>query len=230
MKIRLFTLPNLLTLCNLLSGCAAVLIALTDGSLCWVFWCVAAAAGFDFFDGFVARLMGSHSEIGKELDSLADMVSFGVAPSAVLYMMSLEAGSSDVWSFGVFVVAAFSALRLAKFNIDPTQHHDFEGLPTPACALFFVSVGYMTECGWVLPLWSLGAAAVLFSLLLIAPIRMFALKFTHYGFRENRVRYLFLAASALGVAWFGIAALPFVILTYVVVSTVRHVVGASSAC
>ena len=129
MKIKLFTIPNILTLCNLLSGCAAAVFALCVNDLQWAFWCVVVAAGFDFLDGFVARLLKSHSAIGKELDSLADMVSFGFAPAAVLYTMYAMTGGSDVWGFAVFVVAAFSALRLAKFNLDENQTTQFIGLP-----------------------------------------------------------------------------------------------------
>ena len=196
MKIKLFTIPNILTLCNLLSGCAAAVFALCVNDLQWAFWCVVVAAVFDFLDGFVARLLKSHSAIGKELDSLADMVSFGFAPAAVLYTMYAMTGGSDVWGFAVFVVAAFSALRLAKFNLDENQTTQFIGLPTPACALFFVSAGYLMQAGaFTAPAWVMIAAAVVFAGLLVCNVPMFALKFTHYRFAGNRVRYVFALCS-----------------------------------
>ncbi|MDD3108001.1 MAG: CDP-diacylglycerol--serine O-phosphatidyltransferase [Alistipes sp.] len=219
MKIKMFTIPNMLTLCNLLSGCAAVVSALWLHNLGWAFAWVVLAAVFDFFDGFVARLLHSSSVIGKELDSLADMVSFGVAPSAVLFNLYVLAGGSPMWGFGVFVVAAFSALRLAKFNIDENQTKQFIGLPTPACALFFVSSGYWVELQDVmLPPALFLCVAVVFALLLIAPLPMFALKFSHYRFQGNEVRYLFLLLSlGLLIVWH-LAALPWIIVLYILIS------------
>ena len=219
MKIKLFTIPNILTLCNLLSGCAAAVFALCVNDLQWAFWCVVVAAVFDFLDGFVARLLKSHSAIGKELDSLADMLSFGFAPAAVLYTMYAMTGGSDVWGFAVFVVAAFSALRLAKFNLDENQTTQFIGLPTPACALFFVSAGYLMQAGaFTAPAWVMIAAAVVFAGLLVCNVPMFALKFTHYRFAGNRVRYVFALCSLAALCAAGIAAIPFIILAYIVVS------------
>lgn len=122
MKIKLFTIPNILTLCNLLSGCAAAVFALCVNDLQWAFWCVVVAAVFDFLDGFVARLLKSHSAIGKELDSLADMVSFGFAPAAVLYTMYAMTGGSDVWGFAVFVVAGF--FGPASGEVQPGRESD----------------------------------------------------------------------------------------------------------
>lgn len=150
MKIRLFTIPNLLTLASLLCGSFAVVSALVYGDLALAFWLTIAAGVFDYSDGFVARLLKCPSAIGVQLDSLSDMVSFGFAPSAVLFVLwnnSLPADAEAWLRYGgsalCFAVAAFSALRLAKFNIDETQHTEFCGLPTPANALFFVALGWM---------------------------------------------------------------------------------------
>ncbi len=150
MKIRLFTIPNLLTLASLLCGSFAVVSALVYGDLALAFWLTIAAGVFDYSDGFVARLLKCPSAIGVQLDSLSDMVSFGFAPSAVLFVLwnnSLPADAEAWLRYGgsalCFAVAAFSALRLAKFNIDETQHTEFCGLPTPANALFFVSLGWI---------------------------------------------------------------------------------------
>lgn len=225
MKIKLFTVPNILTLCNLLSGCVAAVIALTGGDLRWVFACVVLAALFDFFDGFAARLLRCSSPIGKELDSLADMVSFGFAPAAVLFAVYALCGGADTpWRFVVFVLAAFSALRLAKFNIDENQTKEFIGLPTPACALFFTSCGYLVQEGRlaVAP-GAILAVTLLFSFLLVCNVPMFALKFSHYRFAGNELRYLFVAASLVALAVWGVAAVPFVFVAYIAVSVVRHV-------
>ena len=229
MKIKLFTVPNLLTLSNLLCGAFASLAALVYGSLEWAFWLIVLAAVFDFFDGFVARLLKCPSAIGVELDSLADMVSFGFAPSAVVYAMTVGGmvEGTPVWirlvaTFVCFVMAAFSALRLAKFNIDETQTVEFCGLPTPAGSLLCASLGMLWQQGAV-ALSSDGVLliAVLTSLLLVSPIRMFALKFHGFGWRGNEVRYLFLLASIVLIIILRTYAIPVIIVLYIVVSAVR---------
>lgn len=136
MRIRLFTIPNLLTLMNLLCGSFAVVAALMYNDLTLAFWLIVAGIVFDFFDGFVARLLHSPSAIGVQLDSLADVITSGLAPAAVLWQVCLQTEPCwlpEAWKlgYGVFVLAAFSALRLAKFNIDETQTVEFCGLPTP---------------------------------------------------------------------------------------------------
>ena len=224
MKIKLFTVPNALTLCNPLSGCVASVLALTGGDLRWVFGCVVLAALFDFFDGVAARRGRSSSPIGKELDSLADMVSFGFAPSAVLFAAYALGGGDGPWRFAVFVVAAFSALRLAKFNIDENQTKEFIGLPTPACALFFASCGYLVQQGRLSATpEAILLAALAFSFLLVCNVKMFALKFSHYRFAGNEIRYVFLAASLVALCLWGVAAVPFVFIAYIAVSVVRHI-------
>lgn len=225
MKIKLFTIPNLLTLCSLLCGSFAVVSALAWGDLALAFWLSIAAAVFDYSDGFAARLLKCPSEVGVQLDSLSDMVSFGLAPSAVVFVLWNEALPADAaaWlRYGgdvlCFMVAAFSALRLAKFNIDQTQHTEFCGLPTPANALFFVSLGWI-EARWGLGLgyWVLLFVPVM-SWLLISPIRMFAFKFRHFGWKGNEIRYVFIAVTLALVAALGVRAVPVVVLLYVLVS------------
>ena len=233
MKIRLITLPNIVTLCNLLCGAVAVVYTLAFSDLQTAFWLVIAAAVFDFLDGFTARLTGSFSPVGKELDSLSDMVSFGVAPSCVLFAMyqtqsgALSGGGVDPWGFAVFLVAAFSALRLAKFNVDESQSYEFEGLPTPAAALFVCSAGYLFAEGVyvVRPSYIL-LCALCISYFLVSPVRMFAFKFHGYGLREpqNLLRYLFLLLSLVALVIFRIKAIPFIILAYILVSLVRNIV------
>ena len=150
MKIKLFTIPNLLTLSNLLCGMIATVAILTDGDLHLAFWLLVLAAVFDFFDGFTARLLHQSSPIGLQLDSLADMVSSGVAPTAVMLTLAWQAGSSwwtadtgGPWSWIVLLLAVGTALRLAKFNIDDTQRTEFCGLPSPAAGLFCASLGLL---------------------------------------------------------------------------------------
>ena len=177
-------MPNLLTLGNLLCGSYAAVVLIAYHNLETAMLLVVASALFDFCDGFAARLLRCASPIGVELDSLADMVSFGLVPSLALYTLYDAAPALFAWSDGVIsaaqlltlVVAAFSALRLAKFNIDDTQHTEFCGLPTPANALLCLSLGVLAQNGTlVLHKEVILLLAVVTALLLISPIRMFAL-------------------------------------------------------
>jgi CDP-diacylglycerol--serine O-phosphatidyltransferase len=220
MKNKLLTLPNVITLCNLACGCGAIVAAL-NGRMIPVFWLVAAAAAFDFADGMVARLTGQYSAVGRELDSLADVVSFGVAPSMALFTWWGGAtGSLPAWmGFSVFALALFSALRLAKFNVDDTQHDEFAGLPTPACALAVVS----TTAEWPDPVQiQILALVAAMSVMLVSRMRMFSLKFKTTAWRGNEIRYTFLATATVLVATLGIAGVAAAILLYVVVGAVRH--------
>ncbi|HUN14626.1 MAG TPA: CDP-alcohol phosphatidyltransferase family protein [Alistipes sp.] len=225
MRIKLFTIPNLLTLSNLLCGALGAVAALSRGNLTAAFGFMAAAAVFDFFDGFAARLLRQEGPIGGELDSLADDISFGFLPAAVLYVLygRSTGGLLPEWAgFLVFVFAACAALRLAKFNIDDSQHTEFCGLPSPAAALFCASLGLLAERyglevsreAVVLAAWSVGA-------LMVSPVRMFALKFSHYGWKGNEIRYSFLAVSAVLLAVLQLRAIPVVVALYVFVSLVR---------
>lgn len=230
MKIRLFTIPNCVTLCNLLCGALAVITTLTDGNLVLAFWLVIASALFDFLDGMTARLLKQYSEIGVQLDSLADMVSFGLVPSVVIYSMFQRVSTSwdEHWvvlgGLAIFMIVACSALRLAKFNIDDTQHEEFSGLPTPASALFCLSLGWLFDRG-ILTLSPL--ALVLLSLciaaLLVSPIRMFSFKFKGLGWHGNELRFIFALGCVALLVWLKIAALPIIIVLYVLISTVRWV-------
>lgn len=227
MKIKYFTLPNILTLGNLMCGCLALYFAFSAGDLRVVFWLVALAAVFDFFDGFAARLLKSYSELGKQLDSLADMVSFGVVPAAALFQVYVSAGGAQPYGFIIFIVALFSALRLARFNIDEGQSEEFIGLPTPANALLITSFCYICPDGMLSSggeLWLI-VAAVILAALLISPVRMFSLKFKTFALRKNALRYIFLGLSLVALACFGITALPFIMVSYIVISVIRNLVG-----
>lgn len=226
MKIKLFTIPNLLTLSNLFCGSVAVVSALVWGDLKLAFGLMVLAAVFDFFDGFAARLLNQSSPIGLQLDSLADDISFGLAPAAIMY--SLYQWMPGIWlpegypGLVVFVFTACAALRLAKFNIDDTQRTEFCGLPSPAAALLCGSLGLLAERnGLVLPREAVLAVAVAAAWLMVSGIRMFALKFHGFGWRGNELRYSFLAAGAAMIVLLRGYAVPLVIALYVVVSFVR---------
>ncbi len=235
MKIRLFTIPNLLTLCNLLCGVTAAVFALRYGDLSTAFALIILGAVFDFFDGFAARLLNGYSELGVQLDSLADMVTFGVAPAASLFVLGM--GAEAWWipagwnlAWGTFVVAACAALRLARFNVDPSQSSEFLGLPTPAAALFCASLGMLSESeGLALPTEVILAVALLVAFLEVSSIRMFSLKFHGFGWSGNELRYLFLLLSLAMILLLGTYSIPLIIVLYVTISTVRWIAGTVSA-
>lgn len=230
MNIRLFTIPNMLTLGNLCCGAAATVALLVAGDYTLAFWLVVAAAVCDFFDGFTARLLGCSSPIGVELDSLADMVSFGLVPAVAMFCLVGDATScgwipAEYWGVAQylsFIIVAFSALRLAKFNIDDTQHTEFCGLPTPANGLFCLSLAMLMSGGEVaLSKEVVLIISIVMAYLLISPVRMFALKFKGYGWRGNEIRYVFILLSVVLVAVFTKFAVPAIILIYILFSVVR---------
>lgn len=226
-------MPNLLTLCNLLCGAGAAVSALVWGDLQSAFLLIIASAVFDFFDGFAARLLNQYSAIGVQLDSLADMISFGFAPAAVMMSLFTKSGSWLEWSdwmvevgyFVPLIMTAFSALRLAKFNIDDTQHTEFEGLPTPANALLCMSLGMLAEMGLVaIPREVIIALSIVMSLLLVCSVRMFSLKFAGFGWKGNELRYISLALSVVIIAVNYRYAVTAIMALYILISVVRHIV------
>ena len=234
MKIRLFTIPNMLTLGNLLCGTSAVVVLLTQSDFVAAFWLMVASAIFDFFDGFAARLLKSTSAIGVQLDSLADMVSFGVVPSVALWTLYATAPELtnmsecvvNVLQYATLIIVAFSALRLAKFNVDDSQHAEFCGLPTPANGLFCLSMAMLAVAGeFVLYKEIIILLAVVMAVLLVSPIRMFALKFAGFGWRGNELRYSFIVFAVEMIVLFTRFAVPAIILAYIVISTVRYAIN-----
>ena len=214
-------IPNTITCLNLISGCIATYWAF-QGNYEMALLFIVAGAVFDFFDGMAARLLGVSSPIGKELDSLADVVTFGVAPSAMVFsfLSSFHIHLPFV-PFLAFVMAAFSALRLAKFNLDERQTMGFIGLPTPANALFWGSL--IVGCGNWLHTLPYSAGIILLMVfvscwLLISEIPMFALKFKQWGWRGNEIRYLFLLSCIPLLAFFGIAGIAIIVAWYVLLS------------
>ena len=223
-KIRLYTIPNAITLMNLLCGCVSAFFVF-HGDLQTAFLLVCAAAVFDFLDGFAARLLKQYSAVGVQLDSLADMVSFGFVPAAMLLVMYQNGGGVGATGWLAFLVAAFSALRLAKFNIDDRQSDEFIGLPTPACALLVGSLGDLQAGGVIfIGHWWVLAAAGALCFLLVSPIRMFSLKFHSWGFGDNVLRYCFLAASLAALILLGAGGIAVSIAGYIVISSIRHII------
>ena len=215
-------IPNTITCCNLISGCIATYWAFQgDYRLALLF--IVIGAVFDFFDGMTARLLHVSSPIGKELDSLADDITFGFAPSAIVFsfLSPLTTQLSPYIPYLAFVMAAFSALRLAKFNLDERQALGFIGLPTPANALFWGSliVGagqYIAPLPYTPYIILIGTFVSCF--LLISEIPMFALKFKSWGWKGNEVKYIFLLTCIPLLLFFGISGLSVIIAWYVVLS------------
>lgn len=227
MNIRKY-IPNTITCLNLVSGCIASVMAFEGNLLFALLWIVAAAV-FDFFDGLAARALKAYSPMGKELDSLADVVSFGVAPGMILFTSlriwasSSSAGClSEYIPYLAFVVPAFSGLRLAKFNIDERQTTSFIGLPVPAHALLWSSAAYSLQ-EWLLSgqTWVavvMIAAFCATSYLLVSEVPMFSLKIKSLSWKGNELRYILIIASALLIISFGFIGISGAILLYILLS------------
>lgn len=218
-------IPNTITCLNLLSGCFACIFAF-QGQYDWVALCIGLSALFDFLDGMAARLLHAYSPLGKELDSLADLISFGLAPGLmVMHLMAYNStfhGMAEYqswWALSALLIPVFSALRLAKFNIDTRQTTSFIGLPVPANALFWIGICQAVlrmespVCGYAIV-----ALVIIFSLLLVSEIPMFSLKFKNLKWKENYLRYLIIAVAAICLISLGLAGLAATIGLYIVLS------------
>jgi CDP-diacylglycerol--serine O-phosphatidyltransferase len=217
----MFSIPNIITSLNLLLGCASAACAV-NGNMAAAFWCVVAAAIADFLDGFAARLLRQYSEIGKQLDSLADVVSFGFAPAFMLYMAAKSAAFSVVELYP-FLLTAFSALRLAKFNIDQRQTTSFIGLPTPANGLFFSALALMIVEEKNISQWNILAMMLLvlaFCYLLICELPMFSLKMKGFSLKKYGIRYVFLVISLLVLILFQVKGIPIIVGLYIMMSLI----------
>jgi len=231
-------IPNFLTLMNLLSGCVGITIAFI-GSLPLSAWFIGCAAVFDFLDGFSARLLHVKSDIGKQLDSLADIISFGLLPGVIMYQMLNACNNlpgtgyeiANPYPFLAFAIPAFSALRLAKFNIDTRQTDHFIGVPTPASAIFFGSLPLIL---WNSPFaagksfisvslqnyYLLGGLILLFSVLMISSINLIALKFKNFKWQDNKPQYILLAFAIISFFLIGYLSVPASIAAYIILSVV----------
>lgn len=217
-------IPNTITCCNLISGCIATYFAF-QGDYRTALLLIIIGAVFDFFDGMVARLLHVSSPIGKELDSLADDITFGFAPAAIIfsYLSALTANSQWPIAFLAFIMAAFSALRLAKFNLDERQALGFIGLPTPANALFWGAlIGGLhgNQLYFEGMEWCIIVGIFISSYLLISEIPMFALKFKTWGWKGNEIKYIFLL-TCIPMLFMGIFGLAAIIAWYVILSAVN---------
>ncbi len=223
MNVIIRNIPNSITCLNIASGVMAILCAFRgtepmwglDGySWCWIFIGLAALA--DFCDGFAARLLHAYSSLGKELDSLCDLVSFGVAPAVLMFMTMSDMGLQDWTPWLVFIIPVCGALRLARFNIDDRQHFSFIGLPIPANAIFWIGYSALclqgndsfTQWYWFLPV------ILAESWLMVSPVKFFSLKFKTYGWKGNRWRWLMAATAILPVAIMGVPGLLWTIVVY----------------
>lgn len=224
-------IPNALTCANLLCGCIGVAEAFHNNL---VISCIliGAALIFDFFDGFLARLLKVSSAIGKDLDSLADMVTFGLLPAIIVYQLLMQSIPDllGIWkAYPAFIIAIFSALRLAKFNNDPRQSDSFIGLPTPANAMLIASlpVILLTED----PFWkdiivnttNLLILSVVMSFMLVMEMPLIALKFKHFGWKGNEFRFLLIASTVILILTLKILAVPAIIILYILLSVVDNV-------
>lgn len=218
--------PNFITLLNLLSGVLGILWVL-EGQVVYGAYFVVLSAGFDFLDGFVARLLKVQSEMGKELDSLADVVSFGVLPGMLLYSLTKAQTDSQILPYLTLIVPLLSAYRLAKFNLDTRQSDRFIGLPTPANALLLSTlphlVGHWPELApWVTNPIALVVFAWAASLLLVSKLPLIALKFKNSSFADNTYRYILLFFGAFCFAWLQFAGIPLIISAYLLLSGVEQ--------
>ena len=223
-------IPNTIILLNLLSGCAAIIFAFSHNDVFgpmtgqqWAYVMIGAAALFDFLDGASARALRAYSAIGKELDSLSDLVSFGVAPAVLLLNVMLEHSLHPWLCYASLFIPAMGALRLAKFNVDTTQTTSFRGLPIPANAIFWIGL-----CGWIERYSYPGTGVVvvlvaLVSLAMVSDVRMFSLKFKNLDLRENFRRYVIVLAAIAFVVFYGVSGLAWTIVLYVMLSMfTRH--------
>jgi CDP-diacylglycerol--serine O-phosphatidyltransferase len=241
-----FWVPNTITSLNLVSGCLSVFFAV-DGQLGLAAIFIFAAAVFDFFDGFSARLLKAYSAIGKELDSLADLVSFGLAPAAIVFTLleltlfgtnqhiqDIDANLNQwILLLSSLVIPVAGAFRLAKFNTDDRQSDQFLGMPIPANAIFFASLALVLILGdqkfiepIILNKYTLLISIFACSFLMVSELPMFNLKFKNVRFKENALRYFFLATTLLMLIFLQFYALPLIIIWYVLLSAISHLSGA----
>ena len=217
-------IPNAITSLNLFFGCMACIAALSNGCLIApyivAFWFIALSAIADFLDGLVARLLHAVSAIGKELDSLADLVSFGLAPALILYSKMDQ--YDDLLALFALLLPVFGALRLARFNVDTNQATTFTGLPIPANAIFWIG---FTD--WYAqhtrPTWVVILLIVLLSLLMVSPLRMFSLKMHNLSsIKQNWAQYLQIVVTVAAVIALGLPGLAVAIALYVLLSIIKR--------
>lgn len=230
-------IPNIITLINVLAGCCAA-ISLWQGYGYWAVGFLVIAGVADFADGLAARLLKVSSPVGKELDSLADMLSFGFIPGLIVYTLLQEATGTESnpisWhALPGFAITLFAALRLAKFNLDERQTKDFIGLPTPSCTLFFTGLLliYLNDSfglrEWILQPALLYVLTGAFSLLMVSELPMFSFKFSSSSWKGNEIRYIFMGIGILLLVLLKEAAFSAIILIYLLIATGKHLLARS---
>jgi CDP-diacylglycerol--serine O-phosphatidyltransferase len=221
--------PNLITCLNLLAGSFACVMALKFDNYTGAFIFIVLAAVFDFLDGFAARLLHAYSKIGAELDSLADVVSFGLAPGCIVYSYLATYASGTSWPLLAFLLPLFSALRLAKFNVDTRQSTSFLGLPVPASGLFWASfipsIHFFTGSFYVL-ITGIMALLIVFCLLMVSEIPMFSLKFKNLKWEDNQWPFSLIGIAVLVFALFFALGMPLLgvsttIIIYIILSLIK---------
>lgn len=219
-------IPNAITCLNLFSGCLGIVYAF-EGKLDWASYSILVAAVFDFLDGMLARLLSAYSDIGKDLDSLADVVSFGVLPSVIIYQLFLKSSYNGDWlNYSAFLIAIFSALRLAKFNNDVRQSENFIGLPTPANAMLIASLPFITASGNMVssflqnPIF-LALFSLSMGILLISEINLMSLKFSGIDLKKNLHRYILVFSSLILLLIFKFVAVPLILVAYFTISFIQ---------
>jgi len=225
----LLSLPNVITCLNLFSGCIGIVFAF-NGDLKNAGYAILLAAFFDFFDGLAARALKINSNLGKELDSLADVVSFGFLPSVIIFQLI---GTSDglfkqlPWiQYAAFILTIFSALRLAKFNVDTRQSDSFIGLPVPSSALVVLSIPYLVEQPGIIGDIFQSTASLLvlvgiLSFLMISELPLIALKFKSLDIQKNAYQYALIIIAIILFALFKFAAIGLIIVTYILLSLLK---------
>ena len=228
-------IPNAITCCNLICGCVSILFLCRD-RLLWAAGMIFVAAVFDFLDGFAARLLKVKSSLGAELDSLSDLVSFGVAPAFIVAWFLSKTGvcwwvyNFNAFSVTAFILAVFAAVRLAKFNLDPRQSESFIGLPVPAVGLFIASLPFMMfhidkqstlYCIVASPYFLL-AMVVIFSWLMVSEVPFFSYKFKNLKFKDNVLRYFVVIFAIVALIILQWTALPLIFLFYILLSVICY--------
>ncbi|SDM11096.1 CDP-diacylglycerol---serine O-phosphatidyltransferase [Daejeonella rubra] len=223
-------IPNTVTCLNLFSGCLGIVFAF-KGELHLATYAILIAAVLDFLDGMLARWLKAYSELGKQLDSMADMVSFGVLPSVIIYQMFLLSPQTAPYSswlnYSAFLIAVFSGLRLAKFNIDTRQSENFIGLPTPANSLLIASFPMMIMennsffMNYIMNPYFLFIFSLGMGLLLVSEIPLISLKFKSLKLSENLLRYILIGSSLILILIFQFAAVPMILFLYFLISFIQ---------
>ncbi len=216
-------IPNILTICNLICGALAVITAYHSDYTNTLILIILSAV-FDFLDGAMARLLKAYSPMGKELDSLADVISFGFVPSMIAYSL-LKQNMGDSYAFVGLMIVAFSALRLAKFNIDERQTTSFIGLPTPANAIFWAGLSFSYSDFFSKNVYITLVLVAVMSYMLVCELPMFSLKFKNLRFGDNKLQYTIILLSILFVVLLQWEAIPVIIVCYIIISIVRAVIG-----